>query len=211
MTDFLPLFPLKLVAFPGETLNLHIFEPRYRQLIRECHHNKTTFGIPPHIEGKVMTVGTELRLTELVKTYEDGKMDIRCHGIGRFKMTQMYKEAPGKLYAGADIERLPAEENGDLVLAQRIIEQLKDLFELLNVKKRLPENPSNLFTYDWAHFVGFSLEQEYSFLCINDEMDRQMKMKEHLEVLIPSVIQMNKLRDRVKMNGHFRNEIPPEI
>ncbi|MEO1628994.1 MAG: LON peptidase substrate-binding domain-containing protein, partial [Bacteroidota bacterium] len=44
-----PLFPLKLVVYPGEQLNLHIFEPRYKQLIRECEQNKVTFGIPAFI------------------------------------------------------------------------------------------------------------------------------------------------------------------
>ena len=57
MTDFLPLFPLKLVAFPGEELNLHIFEPRYKQLIREFEQNGTTFGIPTFLDNKVLDFG----------------------------------------------------------------------------------------------------------------------------------------------------------
>ena len=62
MIDFLPLFPLKLVAFPGEQLNLHIFEPRYKQLFRECEENQITFGIPAFIDNKIMDIGTELKL-----------------------------------------------------------------------------------------------------------------------------------------------------
>ena len=43
MTNFIPIFPLAIVVFPGEKLNLHIFEPRYKQLITECHEQKKTF------------------------------------------------------------------------------------------------------------------------------------------------------------------------
>jgi len=57
MTRFLPLFPLSLVVFPGEYLNLHIFELRYRQLINECDEEGMTFGIPPAFENKLASFG----------------------------------------------------------------------------------------------------------------------------------------------------------
>ena len=85
MKDFLPLFPLKLVAFPGERLNLHIFEPRYKQLFRECHENQVTFGIPAFINNKIAEFGTELKLDKIEKSYEDGSLDVRTLGIGIFK------------------------------------------------------------------------------------------------------------------------------
>ncbi len=94
MTDFLPLFPLQLVVFPGEKLNLHIFEPRYKQLIREVEQNGTTFGIPSYIDGKVMDVGTEIRLISVEKRYEDGQMDIRTEGMGLFRIIELYRVAP---------------------------------------------------------------------------------------------------------------------
>src|SRR6266576_3115219 len=53
MTNFIPIFPLGIVVYPGEDLNLHIFEPRYKQLINECHAGKKPFGIPTVIENKV--------------------------------------------------------------------------------------------------------------------------------------------------------------
>ena len=75
MIDFLPLFPLKLVAFPGERLNLHIFEPRYKQLIRECSENQITFGIPAFIDNKIVNIGTEIKLEKIENTYENGELD----------------------------------------------------------------------------------------------------------------------------------------
>ena len=80
-TRFMPMFPLQLVVFPGEHLNLHIFEPRYKQLILECEKEKKTFGVPSFIEGKMMEIGTEMRLIAVEKKYENGEMDVRTEGV----------------------------------------------------------------------------------------------------------------------------------
>jgi hypothetical protein len=53
MTNFIPIFPLNVVLYPGETLNLHIFEPRYKELVKECFGNTKPFGIPAVINGHV--------------------------------------------------------------------------------------------------------------------------------------------------------------
>jgi Lon protease-like protein len=58
VTNFIPIFPLALVVFPGEALNLHIFEPRYKELVNECHAGGKPFGIPAVIENKVSELGT---------------------------------------------------------------------------------------------------------------------------------------------------------
>lgn len=71
MGQKLPLFPLKLVAFPGEQLNLHIFEPRYKQLIKDIETSKGTFGIAVYLD-KLMPFGTEVELEEVSKVYDDG-------------------------------------------------------------------------------------------------------------------------------------------
>ena len=63
----LPLFPLQLVVYPGEKLNLHIFEPRYKQLIQECQEQGTTFGIPAFIDSEIMSIGTEIELLKIEK------------------------------------------------------------------------------------------------------------------------------------------------
>ena len=77
MTNFIPIFPLGIVVYPGEDLNLHIFEPRYKQLIKECHEQKKGFGIPTVIENKLQENGTLVQITELTKLYDNGEMDIQ--------------------------------------------------------------------------------------------------------------------------------------
>lgn len=211
MSKFLPLFPLQIVVFPGESLNLHIFEPRYRQLIQECEDEGITFGIPTFIDGAVMDVGTEIKLLAVEKRYDTGALDIRTQGIGLFRIRKFYKEMPGKLYSGAKVEALTDDDLSDLLIVEKILDLLRQLFILLQVDKKLPESLEKFRTYDWAHHVGFSLEEEYKFLCMLDETGRQHVMLEHLERALPTVREMENLRQRVLMNGHFKNIIPPKF
>ena len=85
-SGFLPVFPLALVAFPGEKLNLHIFEPRYKAMLRDVIEGEGTFGLPPFLNDRVGDWGTEMRVVSVEKTYEDGKMDIRTEGVGVFRI-----------------------------------------------------------------------------------------------------------------------------
>ena len=86
MTNFIPIFPLALVVFPGENLNLHIFEPKYKQLINEGHQAKKPFGIPIVIDNKLNELGGLVEITEISKTYDTGEMDIKTKGLGIIKI-----------------------------------------------------------------------------------------------------------------------------
>ncbi|MCK5442184.1 MAG: LON peptidase substrate-binding domain-containing protein, partial [Maribacter sp.] len=81
----LPLFPIKSIFFPGETVPLHIFEERYKQLIKDCRKEAITFGMPVYIHNQI-TYGTEAQLVEVVNTYEGGEMDVVCVGRQVFKI-----------------------------------------------------------------------------------------------------------------------------
>jgi len=107
MQKFLPLFPLNLVAFPLEDLNLHIFEQRYRDLINECLDEGKTFGIPVFLDGRMPGFGTEVKITKLSKKYEDGRMDVHTQGIRVFRILDFQNPVDMKLYAGGVVELLP--------------------------------------------------------------------------------------------------------
>ena len=205
----LPLFPLHMVVFPGEFVNLHIFEPRYKQMIQECEVQRTTFGIATFLEEKVMDLGTEIELISVEKRYPNGEMDIKTRGVGLFRLERFFKKAPEKLYAAGEIRRLQHEMDGDPMVAQQLLDKLATLLQRLQVKKELPESPFGLHTYDFGHLVGFSIAQEYEFLCILDEMGRQQYMLEHLDNILPSLLEMDDMRRKAQMNGHFKNVIPP--
>jgi ATP-dependent Lon protease len=211
-TRFLPMFPLKLVVFPGEKLNLHVFEPRYKQLILECKAENKTFGIPAFIGGKLMEIGTEIRLINIEKQYEDGKMDVCTEGVSLFKVVDFYNQAVGKMYGAADVETLKMREpEGDYLKNEEILGKTGELFQLLNVRKELPFNSVDFKTYQIAHYVGFTVEQEYAFLCIQSEPERQDYMNEHLTRILPVVREVEFLKQRALLNGHFKNVVPPKF
>lgn len=213
MIDFLPLFPLNLVAFPGERLNLHIFEPRYKQLFRECEENQITFGIPAFIDNKIMDIGTELKLEKIESTYDNGELDVRTRGIGVFRIEEYYSQAPNKLYAGADIERLTYTNNTiDEALNKDIYGYLEELFGLLNIPdKKMPSDANSFTSFDIAHHLGMSVEQEYNLLRIESEERRQEYILNHLQKVVPVAKEMETLKERARLNGHFKKIIPPNI
>lgn len=211
MTDFLPLFPLQMVVFPTEKLNLHIFETRYKQLIREVEHNHTTFGIPTFIDGKIMPIGTELKLLSIEKKYDNGELDIKTVGVGVFMTEEFFMVTPNKLYPGADIKRLKVKDDSDLILNEKILTHVEELFGLLEMDKKLPRSPSLFRVFDIAHFIGLNIQQEYGLLTLPSELERQEFVLKHLQNLIPVVKNMEESKKRAKLNGHFKNVIPPKF
>ena len=211
VSEFLPIFPLKLVVFPGEKLKLHIFEPRYKQLVNECLEEDKNFGIPPFLNNKIASHGTEIKIKELAKRHENGELDVVTEGVRVFKIDDFFPRAPGKLYAGAEVDFLDYNVEPDIVFNMKILEKVSELFEILKIKKDLPEAPEIFNTFDIAHHVGFSIEQEFDLLKVSGEKERQQMIINHLEQMIPIVREMEKLRIKIKQNGHFKDAIPPDL
>ncbi|MGB0864613.1 MAG: LON peptidase substrate-binding domain-containing protein [Saprospiraceae bacterium] len=211
MTTFIPIFPLKLVTYPNEKVNLHIFEERYQQLINECFDEQKTFGMPVFMNNKIMDFGTELELVAIRKTYPDGRMDISCKGIRTFKIEEIYNPIPDKLYAGADVFLNKNQAKGDLLKNLEIIERLGELYQLLKINRPVPQDSSNLRMFDIGHHIGLSINQEYQLLTLDTEIERQDMVLNHVINMIPMIEEMERLRERVKLNGHFKNIIPPNF
>lgn len=205
----LPQFPLQIVVYPNENLNLHIFEPRYRQLIRESEEKGVTFGIPTYLNNRVMPYGTEIELLSIEKRHEGGEMDIKTKGVGIYRMEQFINPIPGKLYAGATIVRLEIDREFDWAMNEKILSYLIELFDMLNIEKPLPDSPSDFITFDVAHHAGMSTEQEYELLIKEKEKERQQFLIEHLEQFLPMVREMRNLQQRALLNGHFKDLKPP--
>ncbi|EJF08319.1 MULTISPECIES: LON peptidase substrate-binding domain-containing protein [Pontibacter] len=211
MQKYLPLFPLNIVVFPGEKLNLHIFEPRYKQLVHDCIENEGTFGIPAFINNGVGLYGTEIKLLHVEKKYDTGEMDIRTQGLGIFKILEFDRQAPGRLYAGGKVEEVENVEDEDIVTKMKIREKLQELYTALGISSILMELPENFSSFDVAHNLGLNTEQEYTLLQCNSEALRQEMILQHLEQVLPIVAETEKLKERVKLNGHFKNLTPPNF
>lgn len=206
----IPIFPLGLVAYPTEKLNLHIFEPKYKQLVHECIDENRTFGIPPYQEGKDFNICTEMRILEIEKTYDDGRMDVRTYGLGLCKIHDVENPVKGKLYAGATVSKIDNDMNGDMILSQKIIVLLERLFVAMNIEYPLPDS-IHFHVYDIAHKAGLNFKQEIEILELTNEIDRQEYLQRHLHTMVPMVLEMENMRRKIQMNGHFKNVIPPQF
>ncbi len=205
MTNFIPIFPLGIVVYPGENLNLHIFEPRYKQLIAECHEQKKPFGIPTVIDNKMQDFGALVEIVEISKVYESGEMDIKTKGDKVFRVLEVIKEIPDKLYSGAIVNYPPDSGRGNPEVMRKLVQSIRELHELLKVTKEFKQPDEELRAFDVAHHIGLSLEEEYELLQLVDERQRQEYLKRHLAKVIPMLTGMEQLKEKIKLNGHFKN------
>jgi uncharacterized protein len=205
MTNFIPVFPLSLIVFPGENLNLHIFEPRYKQLINECAEKNKPFGIPAVVNNELKELGTLVQIEEIKKIYDDGKMDITTRGIKVFRLLEVIKELPEKLYSGAIVSYPEDADDGNQVLMDKVVKGIKELHTLLNVSKDFKKPETELKAFDVAHHIGLNADEEYELLSLFRELQRQEYLKRHLGKVIPMLAEMEVLKEKVKLNGHFKN------
>ena len=205
MTNFIPIFPLGIIVYPGEDLNLHIFEPRYKQLIKECYEQKKAFGIPAVIENKLQEHGTLVVITELSKLHDSGEMDIKTQGLQVFRILELIKEIPDKLCSGAIVSYPATHEHGKPELMRKVMKGIHDLHMLLKVNKEFKKPDEEVRCFDIAHHIGLSLKQEYELLSLFDERQRQEYLKRHLAKVIPTVAIMEQLKEKIKLNGHFKD------
>lgn len=205
MTNFIPIFPLSIVVYPGELLNLHIFEERYKQLISECVENKKPFGIPAVINNGVAELGTSVIIASVAKVYDDGKMDITVQGLQVFRILEVIKEIPDKLYSGA-IVNYPGNKLSLLpVRMKKLLAAIRELHKILKVDKDFKKPDEQLSSYDVAHHTGLSLEEEYELLTLMQEDQRLEYLKRHLTKVVPVLAGMESLKEKIKLNGHFKD------
>jgi hypothetical protein len=211
MTKFLPIFPLNVVVFPQQLLNLHIFEPRYKQLITECKAEGKTFGIPSVFKDSLNEYGSEMELLEISKVHEGGEMDIKTRGLKVFRIMEVLREVPDKLYSAAivyEMEHLPFDTE---VLNPTLVDLVEKLHKLLGTNLNINEKFNNPLSFELAHYVALNPEEQYRILSATSEKARQWFIIQHLLKLIPALEETEKVKSKVQMNGHFRREVPPKF
>src|SRR5260370_4345268 len=143
----IPLFPLNVVLLPGAELPLHIFEPRYRAMVKSCLEEKSEFGMLLSLDKGVARVGCTAEILDVAKRYEDGRMDILAVGRAPFRVVALFKEDP--LLEG-HVDYLDDPEVPPNPLMQR---ELVELFEACHTlifddyPKNLEDAPSEELSY----------------------------------------------------------------
>ncbi|WP_194777923.1 LON peptidase substrate-binding domain-containing protein [Pararhodonellum marinum] len=205
MNAAMPFFPLKLVAFPGEDLNLHIFEPRYKELVNDCQKEGLSFGVCVYLD-KLMTYGTEVKLLEVHKIYEDGRMDIRTKAMQVFEILSFENPLQNKLYAGGNVRHLEDDMKVPENVFREFIFYLKEMLRLLNYQ--VEYNEKDITSYTFAHKLGLKIEEEYELLIMSSETERLGFLIKHFIKMIPIMKEVENAREKIKMNGHFKHMDP---
>lgn len=205
MDELIPIFPLEVVVFPGDALNLHIFEPRYQQLIDDCESSQMPFGIPSVVNRKIAGLGTLVKVTSVSNLQPDGQRDIKTRGLRIFRIVELQKLYPGKLYSAAVVQYPESDNTDDAGLRRQVVASVKKLHRLLNVEKDFSKTEAELTSYDLAHHVGLSVAQEYALLELYSESERLAYLQKHLKMALPVVAGMESLKEKIQLNGHFKS------
>ena len=183
----IPIFPLGLVLLPEMSLPLHIFEERYKSMIKVCMEQSMEFGIVYFIGKQFQTKGCTARIIKILKRYDDGRLDIMTHGENRFTIKELFDEKP---YLEAKVEFFDDQPEKDTRAEnfQRLAQRGIQLLRQLNTTADQYEN--NQFTrrpaiksasFSIASFDGFSFEEKQRFLEMTSTLQRLRKTVNALE------------------------------
>jgi Lon protease-like protein len=181
----IPLFPLNVVLLPGAQLPLHIFEPRYREMVRDCLLSKSCFGMVLGTEDGVAGVGCTAEITEVVQRYEDGRLNILTIGRQPFRVVEFFNQQP---LLRARVEYLEDEEDEVDGSAQA---KLLELYEVCytiafdSFPKELTLTDGILLSYAISEALPIDLRWKQQILELRSEPERQARLAGYLRDWAP--------------------------
>jgi Lon protease-like protein len=197
----LPLFALDLVLLPGIPLPLHIFEPRYREMIADCLDRKETFGVVRAREEGVENIGCTAEILTVTKRYDDGRLDIVTQGRERFEVMLLNEE---RSYLQAEVTLL--EDLPEQATPAELAEALQLHSEILTLAGAVPETasalPGTLVSFHLAGSLPLDLDFKQQLLSMKSEPERLRTLISYLENLLPKLRRAVHVRQKAGGNGH---------
>ena len=197
----IPLFPLEVVLFPGAPLPLHIFEPRYKEMIWLCLERSMEFGVVLQKTEEVATTGCTAEILKLLQEYPDGRMDILTMGRVAFRIEELISD---KAYYEARVTFLEDEARG--VIPEHRTAALLALFDEAHraVHGRRPEEPDSpaSLAYHIASELPVDLEIKQALLEMRSEVARQEHLFSFLTHWLPRLRRSHEVKARAGGNGH---------
>ena len=203
--DRIPLFPLNVVLLPGADLPLHIFEPRYLEMVGRCLKEKTEFGVLLALPKGVVRVGCTAEIIEVVKRYDDETMAILTVGRERFRVVEFFDENP---LAEGHVDYLEDRDSPD---NPSVFRELVELYEtchtlLFEDYPKNTESPhSTGFSFLVAGTLPMDLMWKQQILELRSEADRQERLVGYLRAWAPHLQKTGVMRQRAGGNGHGLN------
>ena len=199
--DF-PLFPLGIVALPFEAVPLHIFEPRYREMVAECLESKSEFGIVWASEDGLRQIGCACEIAEVLERHEDGRMDILTRGTRPFRLVEAHEHLP---YPTGTVEWLDDKpEQSDSETAEAAHQAYANLVEQATDAEPERERVAAMSAYAMAATVDFGLEAKQGLLSLRSENARMRLVTRLLRAALKRLDFIERAQARARSNGKVR-------
>jgi Lon protease-like protein len=195
----LPLFPLEIVLFPGAPLPLHIFEPRYKEMIGECLAQGQPFGMVRAKESSLAAIGCAASIVNVIKKYDDGRLDIAAEGTRRFEIIQVNQERSFLQGEVTYFEDDPSTVGKSAV--DTLLQLHEQLFAVLGQTVEIERDADSL-SFQLAHQLPVDLDFKQALLEMKSEAERIETLTEYYRITIPKVEKTLLARQRAGGNGH---------
>ena len=200
MDALLPLFPLEVVLFPGTPLPLHIFEPRYKEMISECLAGHRTFGVVRALEQGLADVGCTAEIITIVKEYPDGRLDLVAEGRKRFEVVRVNQE---RSFLQAEVLMI-ADEPGSSSQTDfaRAVALHSELLAIAGAQQDLSAADPLLLSFYLAGSLPLDLDFKQKLLSLRSGAERILLLTSYLDILIPNLRRAASAREKAGGNGH---------
>ena len=200
MSVVVPLFPLEVVLFPDTPLPLHIFEPRYREMIGECLEEKKVFGVVRAKESSLAEIGCTAEILSVAKKYDDGRLDIVTEGRRRFRIQQVKHDRP---FLQGEIEYFEDEAGAVKPSdAKRALELYAEIAQLMGGEYAPPDANEPQLSFVLAGTLPLDLDFKQTLLGLRSEPERILGLIEYYEAVLPNLRRAVKAREKAGGNGH---------
>src|SRR5438105_7397434 len=193
------LFPLALVLLPTERVPLHIFEPRYKELIGECLAEGREFGLVLEDEQGRREIGTRAGVIEVLQVFDDGRMNVVVEGRERFRLLEV---TGGRAFPTGDVEPIDDEvdppEDEDV---ERAVTAFRKLVDVAEAEVDEPGGEEAPLSFELASHVDFGLELKQELLELRSERSRLKRLAELIERAVETMQLEREIRDRAARNG----------
>jgi len=196
----LPLFPLEVVLLPGTPLPLHIFEPRYKEMIGECMAQSAPFGVVRALEEGIAEIGCTAEIISVTKEHPDGRLDLIAEGRERFEVLEVNQE---RSFLRGEVLLVP-DEPGSAEVEQRAraVQLHLEILSLAGAVQDLSAADQNRLSFYLAGSLPLDLDFKQKLLAMRSESERIQTVTTYLEGILPKLQRVAQTRAKAGGNGH---------
>jgi Lon protease-like protein len=200
VSSLLPIFPLELVLLPGVPLPLHIFEPRYKEMIAECLEQKKPFGVVRASSDGVAGIGCTAEIMSVTKKYDDGRMDILTRGVERFEVIEVNEDRSflqAEIAVVQDEDEDQDEDESGKPATEMVTHAVRlhaEIAKLAGTEPSGPDEHAGNLSFLLAGSLPLDLDFKQSLLSTLSEAKRLEAVVGYLEAILPGLRRAAKAR-----------------